>query len=164
VRELAKIDKIVRARLEDGQYRKVLVIDATTGQNALRQAEVFHEAVGVDTAILAKYDSTARGGIVIPICRNLGISFSFLGVGEKPGDLVPFDPRRLRGLAGAGRMKAHSASCSPAPAGALGGPGAPRADAARPAGGGHLYRSNELGLALEEIEPGGAEDPNTPWR
>jgi fused signal recognition particle receptor len=92
VKELAKVDRIIQSRLEDGRYRKVLVLDATTGQNALRQAEVFHQAVGVDCAILAKYDSTARGGIVIPICRDLGIPFSFLGVGEKLEDLVPFDP------------------------------------------------------------------------
>jgi fused signal recognition particle receptor len=67
------------------------VIDATTGQNALRQAEVFHEAVGVDSVILAKYDSTAKGGIVVSICRQLSLPFSFVGTGEKPGDLVPFE-------------------------------------------------------------------------
>jgi len=91
VAELAKIDRVARSRLEGGTYRKVLVIDATTGQNALRQAEVFHEAVGVDSVILAKYDSTARGGIVVPICRELSLPFSFVGTGEKPGDLVPFE-------------------------------------------------------------------------
>ncbi len=93
VKELAKVDKVIQARLEGGVYRKVLVLDATTGQNALRQAEVFHQAVGVDRAVLAKYDSTARGGSVIPICRALGIPFSFLGTGEKLQDLEPFDPQ-----------------------------------------------------------------------
>jgi fused signal recognition particle receptor len=95
VAELAKIDRVARSRLEEGTYRKVLVIDATTGQNALRQAEVFHEAVGVDSVILAKYDSTAKGGIVVPICRELGLPFSFVGTGEQPGDLVPFDTDRF---------------------------------------------------------------------
>jgi fused signal recognition particle receptor len=91
VAELAKIDRVVRSRLDGGTYRKILVIDATTGQNALRQAEVFHEAVGVDSLILAKYDSTAKGGIVISICRELSLPFSFVGTGEQLGDLEPFD-------------------------------------------------------------------------
>ncbi len=91
VRELGKIDKIASNRLPASAYKKVLVIDATTGQNALRQAEVFHEAIGVDSIIVAKYDSTAKGGIVVAIARDLGIPFSFIGVGEKPGDLEPFD-------------------------------------------------------------------------
>jgi fused signal recognition particle receptor len=91
VKELGKIDKIAAGRLPAQAYRKVLVIDATTGQNALRQAEVFHEAVGVDSIVVAKYDSTAKGGIVVAIARELGIPFSFIGVGEKLEDLVPFD-------------------------------------------------------------------------
>lgn len=91
VKELGKIDKIAASRLSESAYKKVLVIDATTGQNALRQAEVFHEAIGVDSIIVAKYDSTARGGIVVAIARDLGIPFSFIGVGEKLDDLEPFD-------------------------------------------------------------------------
>ncbi len=89
VRELQKIDRIVRGRIGDGVYRKILVLDAVTGQNGLRQAEIFHEAVGVDSIVLAKFDGTARGGVVVAISRELGIPISFLGVGEKPGDLVP---------------------------------------------------------------------------
>lgn len=92
VRELEKIDGIVRRKLgSEGDYRKVLIVDATTGQNGLHQAEVFHEAVGVDSAILAKFDSTARGGIAVPICRRTGIPFSFLGTGEGLEDMVSFD-------------------------------------------------------------------------
>jgi fused signal recognition particle receptor len=91
VKELGKIDKIAASRLPASAYKKVLVIDATTGQNALRQAEVFHEAIGVDSIILAKYDSTAKGGIVVAIARDLGIPFSFIGTGEKLDDLEPFD-------------------------------------------------------------------------
>ena len=102
VKELGKIDKIASSRLPECAYKKVLVIDATTGQNALRQAEVFHEAIGVDSIIMAKYDSTAKGGIVVAIARDLGIPFSFIGVGEKLDDLELFEPEsylnRLLGL------------------------------------------------------------------
>ena len=90
VRELQKIDKVVRGRMEDGIYRKLLVIDATTGQNGLRQAELFHEAVGLDGIVLAKYDSASKGGVVISICRQLNIPFLFMGTGEKYGDIEPF--------------------------------------------------------------------------
>jgi fused signal recognition particle receptor len=93
VNELAKIDKIVKNRAADAVYRRILVIDATTGQNALRQAEIFHEAVGLDAIILAKYDSTAKGGILVPIARELGIPCAFLGRGETYDSLVPFDAR-----------------------------------------------------------------------
>lgn len=94
VRQLEKIDKIVRTRAEGAEYRKLLVIDATTGQNGLRQAEIFHEAVGIDGVVLAKYDSSARGGIAVAICRSLGIPIAFLGVGEKMQDLVAFSRER----------------------------------------------------------------------
>jgi fused signal recognition particle receptor len=94
MKELGKIDKIIRARLA-GPYRKVLVIDATTGQNAVRQAEAFQEAVGVDSVILAKYDSTAKGGAVVSLCRDLKLPVSFVGTGEKLEDLEPFDGGRF---------------------------------------------------------------------
>jgi fused signal recognition particle receptor len=90
MKELGKIDKVIRARFE-GTYRRVLVIDATTGLNAVRQAEAFQEAVGVDAVILAKYDSTAKGGAVVSLCRDLGLPVSFVGTGEKLGDLELFD-------------------------------------------------------------------------
>lgn len=91
VQELTKIDKIIERRAESAVYRKLLIIDATTGQNGLRQAEIFHEAVGVDAIIMAKYDSTAKGGILIPIARSLDIPCAYLGVGEGMDDLVAFD-------------------------------------------------------------------------
>lgn len=91
VKELQKIHKIVRHRTEGSCYQKLLVIDATTGQNGLNQAEVFHEAVGVDGAILAKYDSAAKGGIALRISGELGIPFCFLGTGEGYESLGPFD-------------------------------------------------------------------------
>lgn len=92
VRELGKIDRVVRSRLGEGWYHKALVIDATTGQNALQQAEVFHRSIGVDSVIVAKSDSTAKGGIVVAISRALGLPFSFVGMGERLEDLAPFDP------------------------------------------------------------------------
>jgi fused signal recognition particle receptor len=102
VKELAKIDKIVRARVPAAAYQKVLVLDATTGQNSLAQAEVFHKAVGIDSIVLTKCDSTAKGGMVVPICRELRVPFSFIGLGEKLEDLEVFDPDQyLESLLGA---------------------------------------------------------------
>jgi len=95
VRELQKIDKIVKGRFKGGNYRKLLVIDATTGQNGLRQAELFHDAIGLDGVILAKYDSASKGGIVVSICRSLGLPFYFMGTGEGYDDLEVFDTDRF---------------------------------------------------------------------
>ncbi|MBN2531545.1 MAG: signal recognition particle-docking protein FtsY [Spirochaetales bacterium] len=91
IKELEKIDKIICGKIDKNLYKKVLVIDATTGQNAYTQAEIFHNAIGIDSVIMAKYDSTAKGGIIISICNGLKIPFSFMGTGEKPDDLVPFN-------------------------------------------------------------------------
>ncbi|MCK5152729.1 MAG: signal recognition particle-docking protein FtsY [Spirochaetales bacterium] len=91
VKELKKIDKIIRSKTPAEGYKKILVIDATTGQNGLRQAESFHEAVGLDGIILAKYDSASKGGIVISISRDLGIPVLFLGTGEGYTDFSKFN-------------------------------------------------------------------------
>jgi len=91
VKELKKIDKIIKNKIEEKRYKKILVIDATTGQNGLRQAESFHEAVGLDGIILAKYDSSSKGGIVISIGKELNIPVLFLGTGENYTDLVEFN-------------------------------------------------------------------------
>ena len=92
VQELSKIDKIIKARVDSSLYHKLLVIDANTGQNGLRQAEVFHEAIGVDSIFLAKSDSSSKGGIIIAIAKQLGIPVSFVGTGEKLTDIQPFNP------------------------------------------------------------------------
>jgi fused signal recognition particle receptor len=68
------------------------VLDATTGQNGLTQALAFHEAVGLTGIVLTKLDSTSRGGIVFAIEERLGVPVRYAGVGERPDDLVPFDP------------------------------------------------------------------------
>ncbi|MCQ2241089.1 signal recognition particle-docking protein FtsY [Treponema sp.] len=91
VNELKKIDRICRSKADEGCYKKILVIDATTGQNAVRQAEVFNEAVGVDALILTKYDSTAKGGGVVTICRELGIPALFVCTGEHYENIASFD-------------------------------------------------------------------------
>ncbi len=90
IRELEKLDRIVGARAQPSRYRKLLVVDGTTGQNALRQAEVFGEAVRLDGAVLTKYDSSGKGGIVISMAYERGIPTAFLGTGEGYGDIKPF--------------------------------------------------------------------------
>ena len=94
VRELQKIDRICRSKADDGCYRKIIVIDATTGQNAVRQVEVFNDSVGVDAVILTKYDSTARGGAAVTIGREFGIPVAFVCTGEKYGDMELFSPEK----------------------------------------------------------------------
>ncbi len=95
VKELKKIDKIINSKVSDGIYKKFLVIDATTGQNGLRQAESFHEAVGLDGVIMAKYDSASKGGVIVSICRDLKIPVLFLGTGEGYDDFIKFDRERF---------------------------------------------------------------------
>jgi len=94
VEELKKIDRVVESRASGCDYFKYLVLDATTGRNALAQAEIFKEAVSPDGVILTKYDSSARGGTVFSLAEELGLPVIFLCTGEKYGDISPFDPRR----------------------------------------------------------------------
>ena len=94
VEELKKIDRVVESRAADSAYIKYLVLDATTGRNAHAQAEIFKDAVSPDGVILAKYDSSARGGIVFSLAEDLELPVIFLCTGEKYGDISPFNPRR----------------------------------------------------------------------
>lgn len=89
--ELAKIRRVLGKRHPGAPHRSVLVIDATTGQNALSQVKLFHEAVGVDEIILTKLDGTAKGGIVAAVAMQFGIPITYVGLGEKMEDLRPFD-------------------------------------------------------------------------
>ena len=91
VRELQKIDRISSSKADEGCYKKILVVDATTGQNALRQAEVFNEAVKLDAIVLTKYDSTAKGGVAVSIGEELGIPVAFVCTGETYKDISLFD-------------------------------------------------------------------------
>jgi fused signal recognition particle receptor len=90
--ELAKIRRIVDKRLPGARPETLFVLDATTGQNGLAQARAFHEAVGLTGIVLTKLDSTAKGGIVFAIENDLRVPVRFVGVGERVGDLLPFDP------------------------------------------------------------------------
>ncbi len=90
--ELSKVRRIIDKRLPGAEPETIFVLDATTGQNGLAQAKAFHEAVGLTGVILTKLDSTAKGGIVFAIEDALKIPVRFVGVGEKVGDLIPFDP------------------------------------------------------------------------
>ena len=94
VRELQKIDKTCRSKADEGCYKKIIVIDCTTGQNALRQAEVFNEAVGLDAVIMTKYDSTAKGGVAVTIGKELNLPVAYVCTGEKYDDIQKFDPEK----------------------------------------------------------------------
>jgi fused signal recognition particle receptor len=90
--ELKKVDRVIGKALPGAPHAVWLVLDATTGQNALQQAKAFKEAVGVTGVILSKLDSSARGGMAFAIQRELGLPILFAGLGEKSEDLIPFDP------------------------------------------------------------------------
>jgi fused signal recognition particle receptor len=89
--ELEKIHRVAGKRLAGAPHEVWLVLDATTGQNAIAQAEVFHKILGITGIILTKLDGTAKGGIVVGICHQLKIPIRFIGIGEKADDLRPFD-------------------------------------------------------------------------
>ncbi len=90
--ELAKIRRVIDRELPDADKESLLVLDATTGQNAVNQASEFAKATGITGIVLTKLDGTAKGGVVLAIKQTLGISVKFIGVGEKVDDLQPFDP------------------------------------------------------------------------
>lgn len=90
--ELAKINRIIDRELPDASKEVLLVLDATTGQNAVNQAREFKNAAGITGIVLTKLDGTARGGVVIAIKEELGVPVKYIGVGEKIDDLQPFEP------------------------------------------------------------------------
>ena len=92
MRELEKISRVIDRELPDADRETLLVLDATTGQNALLQAKSFKESVDITGLVLAKLDGTAKGGIVIAIKRELDVPVRFVCVGEGIDDLLPFDP------------------------------------------------------------------------
>ena len=91
--ELAKISRVIDREMEGCDKEVLLVLDATTGQNAVNQARQFQEAAGITGIVLTKLDGTARGGIVIAIRDELGLPVKYIGVGEQIDDLQPFDPQ-----------------------------------------------------------------------
>jgi fused signal recognition particle receptor len=93
--ELAKVRRVIAKQAEGAPHETLVVIDATTGQNGLRQARAFKEAVEVTGAVLTKLDGTAKGGIAVAINRELGVPVKLVGVGEALEDLRPFDPEQF---------------------------------------------------------------------
>jgi fused signal recognition particle receptor len=89
--ELRKIGRVIKRRLPDAPHETLLVLDGTIGQNAVQQAKMFTAAVPVTGLVVTKVDGTARGGIVVAVHEALDVPVKFIGVGEQPGDLEPFD-------------------------------------------------------------------------
>lgn len=93
--ELKKMSRVVEREMPNANFYKLLILDATTGNNAYNQAEIFDEAVELDGIVLTKLDSSAKGGFVISLCSELQIPVIFTGVGEKIDDLELFDPEEF---------------------------------------------------------------------
>ncbi|MFH7321232.1 signal recognition particle-docking protein FtsY [Desulfurivibrio sp. D14AmB] len=93
--ELRKIKRVMNKKIPGAPHEVLLVVDATTGQNGISQARLFHEAVEVSGLALTKLDGTARGGIVLNICREFKIPIRFIGIGEQMEDLRDFEPREF---------------------------------------------------------------------
>ena len=93
--ELQKICRVVERELPDADFRKYLVLDATTGQNAVSQAKIFSEDIDTDGIILTKLDGTAKGGVVLAISDEIGLPVVYVGVGEKIDDLIPFNAKEF---------------------------------------------------------------------
>lgn len=90
--ELQKVDRVIRRRVEGAPQETLLVLDATVGQNALRQVDAFGKAVSLTGIVLAKMDSTARGGVIVALQEEYGLPVKLVGTGEGADDLEPFDP------------------------------------------------------------------------
>ena len=95
MQELEKMRRTAQRIIPGSPHETLLVMDATTGQNGLQQARLFTQSAGVTGIVLTKLDGTAKGGVVVAICRELGLPVRYVGVGEKAGDLLPFDPREF---------------------------------------------------------------------
>ena len=93
--ELEKMKRTAQRIVPGAPHETLLVMDATTGQNGLQQARQFTQSSGVTGIVLAKLDGTAKGGVVVAISRELGLPVRYVGVGEKAGDLLPFDPKEF---------------------------------------------------------------------
>ena len=91
--ELRKVDRVIQRQVPDAPHEVLLVLDATSGQNAMQQAKYFTEAVGVTAVLLAKLDGTAKGGVVFSVCDQLRVPVRFVGTGERPQDLARFERR-----------------------------------------------------------------------
>jgi fused signal recognition particle receptor len=95
IRQLIKVRDVCAKKIPNAPHEALLVLDATTGQNAITQAKIFTDAINVTGIFLAKLDGTAKGGIVVAIQRQLGIPVKLVGIGETPDDVEPFDPGKF---------------------------------------------------------------------
>jgi fused signal recognition particle receptor len=93
--ELGKLKRVVSKQLPGAPHESLMVLDATTGQNGLSQARLFHRGVGLTGLVLTKLDGTAKGGIIVRIHRELGLPIALVGVGERIDDLQPFEPDKF---------------------------------------------------------------------
>jgi fused signal recognition particle receptor len=93
--ELMKVNRVIQRKYPEAPHEVLLVLDATTGQNAMHQAKYFTDAVGVTGVVLAKLDGTAKGGVIFSVCDQLQVPVRFVGTGERPQDLAPFAPREF---------------------------------------------------------------------
>ena len=93
--ELKKMDRVVKREYPEANFYKMIVLDATTGQNAYNQVEVFTEAVGIDGIILTKLDGTAKGGFIVSLSYELEVPVCYVGTGEKIDDIEDFDAREF---------------------------------------------------------------------
>ncbi|MDP2842405.1 MAG: signal recognition particle-docking protein FtsY, partial [Acetobacterium sp.] len=95
MKELEKISRVINREGEGFSIHNLMVLDATTGQNAINQAKVFHECVEIKGIVLTKLDGTAKGGIAISIIDEMQIPIEYVGIGEKSEDLIDFDPQKF---------------------------------------------------------------------
>src|ERR1051325_3213670 len=95
MQELQKVHRVMDKKLPGAPHETLLVLDATTGMNALNQAREFHKAVHVTGLVVTKLDGTSKGGMVVAIQKELALPIKFVGLGEKPDDLQPFDPKQF---------------------------------------------------------------------
>jgi fused signal recognition particle receptor len=97
MQELQKVHRVMDKKLSGAPHETLLVIDATTGMNALNQAREFHKAVTLTGLVVTKLDGTSKGGMVVAIQQELGLPIKFIGLGEQPDDLQPFDAKQFAG-------------------------------------------------------------------
>lgn len=95
MKELQKVHRVMGKQLPDAPHEVLLVLDASTGMNALQQAREFHKAVTLTGLVITKLDGTSKGGMVVAIQKELGLPIKFIGVGEQPDDLQPFDAKQF---------------------------------------------------------------------
>jgi fused signal recognition particle receptor len=93
--ELKKIKRIIAKQMDGAPHEILLILDATTGQNALSQTRLFHQELEVTGLVLTKLDGTAKGGIAVGVCHAFQIPIRFIGLGEGLDDLKPFDPEQF---------------------------------------------------------------------